>query len=234
MTPETRARRALYRRSILDLTRENTRKVVADLGAADRRKIDEYLTSIREVETADRERRKRQSRTGSAGREALRHPVPVRRYLKLMFDLQAIAFQSDLTRVSTLMLGREGSVRTYPEIGVADPHHPLTHHRDNPDFIEKVTKINCLHVELFAYFLEKLKATPDGDGTLLDHSPILYGSALSDGNSHAHYNLPLAGGRRRDRHGRTAYPSGAEDSGDEPVSVTLMPMRFGVAAESFG
>jgi hypothetical protein len=112
-------------------------------------------------------------------------------YVKLMFDLQVIAFQSDLSRVSTMMLGREGSVRTYPEIEVPDPHHPLTHHRGHPDFIEKVTKINCFHVDLFAYFVGKLKATQDGDGTLLDHSAILYGGALSDGNVHSNSNLPL-------------------------------------------
>ena len=102
-----------------------------------------------------------------------------------------LSFQSDLTRVSTMMLGREGSVRTYPEIGVPDPHHPLTHHRGHPDFIEKVTKINCYHVELFAYFVGKLKATADGDGSLLDHSSILYGAALSDGNAHSNSDLPL-------------------------------------------
>ena len=132
-------------------------------------------------------------------------PFEFSQYVKLMFDLQAIAFQSDLTRVSTMMLGREGSVRTYPEIGVPDPHHPLTHHRGHPDFIEKVTKINCYHVELFAYFLEKLKSTADGDGSLLDHSAILYGGALSDGNQHSNTNLPLliaghAGGIRGGRH----------------------------------
>ena len=108
-----------------------------------------------------------------------------------MFDLQAIAFQSDLTRVSTMMIGREGSVRVYPEIGVPDPHHPLTHHRGHPDFIEKVTKINCFHAELFAHFVAKLKAMPEGDGTVLDHSAILYGGALSDGNAHSNVNLPL-------------------------------------------
>ncbi len=90
-----------------------------------------------------------------------------------------------------MMLGSEGSVRTYPEIDVPDPHHPLTHHRGHPDFIEKVTKINCFHVELFAGFVGKLKATPDGDGSLLDHSALLYGSALSDGNSHSNSDLPL-------------------------------------------
>jgi hypothetical protein len=104
-----------------------------------------------------------------------------------------------------MMLGREGSVRAYPEIGVPDPHHPLTHHRGHPDFIEKVTKINTFHVELFAGFVERLKATPDGDGTLLDHSAILYGGALSDGNAHSNSDLPLlvaghAGGLRGGRH----------------------------------
>jgi hypothetical protein len=90
-----------------------------------------------------------------------------------------------------MMLGREGSVRTYPEIGVPDPHHPLTHHRGHPDFIEKITKINCFHVALFAKFVEKLKATTEGEGTLLDRSAILYGSALSDGNAHSNFDLPL-------------------------------------------
>ena len=104
-----------------------------------------------------------------------------------------------------MMLGREGSVRTYPEIGVPDPHHPLTHHRGHPDFIEKVQKINRFHVELFAHFVERLKATADGDGSLLDHSVVLYGSALSDGNAHSNSDLPLlvaghAGGLPGGRH----------------------------------
>ena len=116
---------------------------MTDLGAADRRKMDEYLTSIREVETRIASRRE-----GPVTPPVARSPPAFRssyaEYVKLMFDLQVIAFQSDLTRVSTMMLGREGSVRTYPEIGVPDPHHPLTHHRGHPDFIEKVTKINSL------------------------------------------------------------------------------------------
>jgi len=131
-------------------------------------------------------------------------PFEYSEYVKLMFDLQVIAFQADLTRVSTMMLGREGSVRTYPEIGVPDPHHPLTHHRGHPDFIEKVQKINRFHVELFAHFVQKLKTTADGDGSLLDRSAILYGSALSDGNAHSNADLPLlvaghAGGIRGGR-----------------------------------
>ena len=203
LDPQTRARRALYRKSILDRTRENAEKLASDLGASDKRKLDEYLTGIREVE------RRIQNSENDKRLPPIEKPsgIPFEfsQYVKLMFDLQVIAFQSDLTRVSTMMLGREGSVRTYPEIGVPDPHHPLTHHRGHPDFIEKVTKINCYHIELFAYFLEKLKSTADGDGSLLDHSAILYGGALSDGNQHSNTNLPLlvaghAGGIRGGRH----------------------------------
>ncbi len=189
LSPEVRARRALYRKSILDQTRDNTQRLMLGLGPADRRKMDEYLTGVREVE----------ARITSAEKDQIAPPVEkpsgipfeYADYVKLMFDLQVIAFQADLTRVSTMMLGREGSVRTYPERGVPDPHHPLTHHRGHPDFIEKVTKINCYHVELFAGFVQKLKSTADGDGTLLDHSAILYGGALSDGNAHSNFDLPL-------------------------------------------
>jgi hypothetical protein len=203
LSPEVRARRTVYRKSILDHTRENTQRLMIDLGPADRRRMDQYLTGIREVEM----------RLAAAQKDQVTPPVEkpsgipfeYPEYVKLMFDLQVIAFQADLTRVSTMMLGREGSVRTYPEIGVPDPHHPLTHHRGHPDFIEKVTKINAFHVELFAGFVERLKATSDGDGTLLDHCAILYGSALSDGNAHSNSDLPLlvaghAGGLRGGRH----------------------------------
>jgi hypothetical protein len=230
LPPQTRARRALYRTSILDRTRESTQKLVSDLGAADRRKIDEYLTAVRDVE----------KRIAEAGQDTSVPPIDkpsgipfqFSDYVKLMFDLQTIAFQSDLTRVATMMFGREGSVRAYPEIAVPDPHHPLTHHRGHPDFIEKVTKINCFHAELFAYFLHKLKTTADGDGTLLDHSSILYGSALADGNTHQKTNLPLlvagrSGGRRGGRH--------IVNSGREPVSNLFLALMDSVGApmESF-
>ncbi len=203
LSPEIRARRALYRKSILDHTREDAQRLMTGLGPADQRRMDQFLTGIREIEM----------RIAASERDPITPPsekpsgIPFeyRDYVKVMFDLQAIAFQADLTRVSTMMLGREGSVRAYPEIGVPDPHHPLTHHRGHPDFIEKVTKINTFHVELFAGFVERLKATPDGDGTLLDHSAILYGGALSDGNAHSNSDLPLlvaghAGGLRGGRH----------------------------------
>lgn len=227
LSPETRARRALYRKSILDLTRESTQQLVTELGAADKRKMDEYLTSIREVEKRITYAEKDQRIPTSDKPSGIPFEFPD--YARLMLDLQVVAFQSDLSRVSTIMFGREGSVRTYPEIGVSDPHHPLTHHRGHPDFIERVTKINCLHVELFAYFLERLKSTQDGEGSLLDRSAILYGGALSDGNSHSNTDLPLlvAGGRRSGCH--VAAPK-------QPVANLFVDLlnRVGILTESFG
>lgn len=227
----TRARRALYKKSILDATRETTASLVGTLGAQDKRKMDEYLTSIREVEA--RIKKAESDPEIPMGEKPSGIPFAYTEYVKLMFDLQVVAFQSDISRVSTMMLGREGSVRTYPEIGVPDPHHPLTHHRGHPDFIEKVIKINTFHVQLFSYFVERLKATADGDGTLLDHSTILYGAALSDGNQHSNHNLPLvvaghAGGQKGGFH--MAAPK------ETPAANLFVDMmnRAGVKAEKFG
>jgi hypothetical protein len=191
LDPATRARRAEYRRSILDLVREDTRKLVGTLGATDRRKIDEYLTAVREVERRIQKAEKDNRALSPGIEKPAGIPVEFTEYLKLMYDLMVVAFQTDLTRVSTLMVGREGSMRVYPEIGIPDPHHPLTHHFNRADWIEKVTKINTLHVEMLAYFLGKLKSTPEGYGNLLDHSMIVYGSGLSDGNRHTHEDLPV-------------------------------------------
>ena len=226
LSPEVRARRALYRRSILDESRDDAQKLVSTLGAADKRKVEQYLSSIRDVEIAIAETEKDKRIPPIEKPSGI--PFEYRQYVKLMFDLQVAAFQQDLTRVSTMMLGREGSVRTYPEIGVPDPHHPLTHHRGHPDFIEKVTRINSYHVELFAYFLEKLRATREGEGTLLDHSTILYGGALSDGNAHSRVNLPLlvAGGCGRWQGGRhvAAQP--------QPVANLFVEMMNSVGMET--
>ena len=195
LDPETRARRSRYRKSILDMSRERTQELNKKLGPNDRRKLDEYLFTVRDIEQrierAEKENREIQPSIEKPGGV----PVDFRDYVKLMYDLQLVAFQTDVTRVTTLMVGREGSNRVYPEINIADPHHPLTHHRNNAEWIEKVTKINCLHVELLAYFLNKLKSTSDGDGTLLDHSMVMYGSGLSDGNRHIHEDLPIVLGR---------------------------------------
>ncbi|MCU1325561.1 MAG: hypothetical protein JWN34_931, partial [Bryobacterales bacterium] len=139
-------------------------------------------------------------------------PVDFAEYAKLMFDLQILAFQADLTRVSTFMLGREGSVRTYAEIGVSDPHHPISHHQNKADFLEKLAKINTFHAELFAYYVDRMKNTQDGDGTLLDHSMLVYGGGLNDSNRHLHENLPtvLVGrGNGKLKPGRhVIYPEG--------------------------
>lgn len=233
LPPETRARRLRHRRSILDLVSERTARLTVDLGPSDRRKLDEYLSSIREIER--RIEIAEQDLTGitPAIDKPTGIPVQYTDYVKLMFDLQVIAFQTDLTRVVTMMMGREGSMRTYPEIGVPDPHHPLTHHRGNAEWIERVTKINTLHTELFAGFLKRLKATPDGDGTLLDHSMIVYGSGLSDGNRHTHEDLPVllvgrGGGFRHGSH--IVHP---KDTPMTNLYLTLLD-RMGVQQEKIG
>jgi len=233
LPPETRARRLQYRRSILDLVGERTTKLSGDLGASDRRKLDEYLTSIREIEQRIEKAEKDLTGLVPTIDKPSGVPVEYKDYVNLMFDLQLIAFQTDMTRVVTMMMGREGSLRTYGEIGVPDPHHPLTHHRGNPEWIEKVTKVNTLHIELFGAFIQKMKATPDGDGSLLDHSMIVYGSGLSDGNRHSHEDLPLmivggGGGFRRNTH--VSY---AKDTPMTNLFVTLLD-RMGVPSEKVG
>jgi hypothetical protein len=233
LPPEVRKRRLLHRRSILDLVTDRTASLMGELGPADRLKLDDYLSSVRDIEL-----RIQKAETDFTGvlpniEKPTGIPVEYAEYVKLMFDLQIVAFQTDSTRVVTMMMGREGSGRTYPEIGVPDPHHPLTHHRGNPEWIEKVKKINTLHMELFAGFLKKLKETSDGDGTLFDHSLIVYGSGLSDGNRHTHNDLPVlvAGGGGNFRLGRhLVYPI------DTPMTnfyLTLLD-RMGVHEEQIG
>ena len=233
LAPEVRARRLRYRRSILDLVGERTTSLAADLGAADRRKLDEYLSSIREIER--RIERAEADLTGLTPTIDKPSGIPVlyADYVNLMFDLQLIAFQTDMTRVVTMMMGREGSMRTYPEIGVPDPHHPLTHHRGNAEWIERVTRVNTMHMELFAGFIKKMKETPDGDGCLLDHSVVVYGSGLSDGNRHTHEDLPvLLVGKGADfRLGsHIVYPQGTPMTN---LYMTLLD-RMGVQAEKLG
>jgi uncharacterized protein DUF1552 len=210
LDPEARARRAASRRSVLDVVAGRAQTLERELGPSDRRKLDEYLTGVREVERQI-ERAETDSREVVPPFEKPEGiPAVYADYVKLMFDLQLAAFQADLTRIVTFMLGREGSLQTYPEIGVPDSHHPLTHHRDQPDLVEKVAKINAFHVELFAYFLGKLKAAAEGDESLLDRATIVYGSGLADGNRHTHEDLPIlvaGGGAGRMAGGRhVIYP----------------------------
>ena len=233
LTPEARARRLRYRRSILDLVGERTKELSADLGPSDRRKLDEYLSSIREIEQRIEKAEKDPTGLTPTIDKPTGIPVLYADYINLMFDLQIIAFQTDSTRIVTTMMGREGSMRTYPEIGVPDPHHPLTHHRNNEEWIQRVTKINAMHMELFAGFVAKMKATPDGDGTLLDHSVIVYGSGLADGNRHTHEDLPVVivgngHGLRLGTH--VVYP---KDTPMTNLYLTLLD-KVGVRTESLG
>ncbi len=195
--PALRARRALLRRSILDVVQERTQKLMNNLGTGDKRKMDEYLTGVRQVEhRIQMAENDKQQFTPTMDKPA-GIPETYSDYVKLMFDLQVLAYQADITRVSSLQLGREASVRTYGEIGVPDPHHPISHHRNIPELMDKISKINTFHVSLFAYFLDRLQNTKDSDGSpLLDHMMVVYGSAICDGNSHTHKDLPvlLAGG----------------------------------------
>ena len=191
-------REALKKRaSLLDSVMSEITRLGQQLGAQDRNRVDEYLQTIREVE-----RRIQQAEASVAENPLpdLDRPIGVpaayAEHARLMFDLQVLALQGDITRVITFQLARETSNRTYPEIGVSDPHHPLTHHGNDPEKVAKVALINRFHVSLFADFLMKLQATPEAGGTLLDHSLYLYGSGMGNPNLHDHKNLPIlvAGG----------------------------------------
>jgi hypothetical protein len=200
LSPQERARRAAERSSILDLVSEDTRRLQGNLGQTDRRKMDEYLFAIREIEKQIQKAEKEHSEYAPGFDKPAGVPVLFRDYLKVMFDLQIAALQTDMTRVITFMYGREASQRTYGEIGIPDPHHPLTHHQGKKDWIEKVTRINAYHTQNFAYFLDKLKSTPDGDGSLLDHCSVVYGGGISEGNTHSKANIPtLLAGRANGR-----------------------------------
>lgn len=192
-------RRAALRRqaSLLDALADEISRLKRDVGAADRARIDQYLESVREVE------RRIDKADSDVNRGKLRDlerplgvPASYEEHAKLMFDLQVLAMQGDVTRVMTFQLARETSKRSYPEIGVPDSHHPLSHHGNNPDKIARMAKINRFHISLFAYFLQKLAKTPEADGTLLDHTLCLYGSGMGNPNVHDHTNLPtiVAGG----------------------------------------
>src|SRR5436309_719564 len=191
-------RAALKKRaSLLDSVMDELARLQKSLGPRDRTRVSQYLESVRDVE------RRIQQAEAAAGENPLPDldrptgvPAAYADHARLMFDLQMLALQGDITRVITFQLARETSNRTYAEIGVSEPHHPLTHHGNDPEKIAKVAKINQFHVSLFAYFLERLKATPEGDGTLLDHSLYLYGSGIGNPNVHDHSNLPVlvAGG----------------------------------------
>jgi Protein of unknown function (DUF1552) len=233
--PKVRARLKQNRQSMLDFIAEDTRQLMGTLGASDRRKIDEYLTSLREIE-------KRIVRVEVENRELTPEtekptgvPTGFVEHATLNNDLLAVALQADVTRVATLLYAKEGSTRSYPELGFADAHHPLTHHRGRAELIEKATKIECHHMEQFAYLVQKLKSIQEGDGTLLDHSMVVYGSSMSDPNQHLHYNLPCVvlgrgdGSLKPGRH--IIYPN--NDTPQTNLWLTLLD-RMGVRTERLG
>jgi hypothetical protein len=223
------------RASLLDSFREDIGALKRAVGASDGVRVDQYLDSVREIE-------RQIQRAEAAGAEDLSpdidRPVGVPAafgdHAALMFDLQLLALQADITRVITFQFTRELSNRTYPEIGVPDPHHPTSHHGNDPIKIEKIAKINTFHVSIFAEFLEKLKATPDGEGTLLDNTIYLYGSGMGNPSLHDHVNLPIlvAGGAstglRGGRH--IKYENGTPLAN---LHMTLLD-RVGVHLDSFG
>ena len=233
-TPEQRRAALKTRASLLDSVTSEIKRLKNRVGAADRNKIDGYLESIREVER----------RIHLAESTAKDHPLPdldrpvgvpaaYADHARMMFDLQLLAFQGAITRVVSFQLAREASTRTYPEIGVPDPHHPVTHHGNNPEKLEKVAKINRFHVSLFADFLERMDKIPEGNGSLLDHSLYMYGSGMGDPDKHDHSNLPIlvaggaAGKMRGGRHIRYQEPTPLSN-----LHLTLLN-KVGVPMETF-
>ncbi len=220
--------------SLLDWMKDDISRLQRNLCPSDRTKVNQYLDTVREVE---RRIQKAEAEAADSRLPDLDRPVGVPAsyadHARLMFDLQVLALQGDVTRVITFQLARETSTRTYPEIGVPDPHHPLTHNGGDPEKLAKVAKINAFHVSLFAYFLERLKATPDGNGSLLDHSIYLYGSGMGNPDVHDHVNLPIlvagggAGKLKGGRHIRYEKPTPLAN-----LHLTLLD-KVGVHLDSF-
>ena len=234
-TPAERRVALRERASLLDSIADDMNRLKRELGASDQARVSEYLDSIREVE-----RRIQNAEADSKDNSLpdLERPMGVPAsyadHARLMFDLQLLAFQGDITRVTTFQIARETSNRTYPEIGVPDPHHPLSHHGDDPDKIARMAKINAFHVSLFAEYLEKLQNTREGNGSLLDNVLLLYGSGIGNPNVHNHTNLPIilaggaAGGMKGNRHVRYKKPTPLAN-----LHLTILD-KVGVKLDTFG
>jgi uncharacterized protein DUF1552 len=236
--PVKRAQAQQARGSIMDVVLGSAQRLKNTLGATDQHKLDEYMFAVRDIEKRI-EKAEQENASGTAvvppiDAPASSVPVLFQEHARLMYDLMVVAFQTNATRIITLQIATEGSGRAYREVGISEGHHGLTHHMGDTEKIEKVTQINELHVKQFAYFLDKMKHTQDGDGTLLDHSMIIYGSGIADGNRHAHDNVPtiLAGrGGGPLRPGRyIKYPK------ETPIANLWLSMlhRMGVAEEKIG
>jgi hypothetical protein len=233
-SPGARSNRYAASRSVLDLVMEQTRGLQGKLGGTDRHKLDEYLSSVRAIESRIQKTERDEVQVPANVEKPAGVPLNYAEHARLLFDLLVVAMRTDSTRVATFMMAREGGMKPYPEIGVPEAHHSISHHRNDPVLMEKVAKINCYHLEQFAYLVGKMKETPDGDGSLLDHSVLVYGSGLSDPNRHDHNDLPTliagnAGGRiRTGRH--------LVFKDDTPMSNLHLSLLdcVGVPAEHFG
>ena len=231
------ARRQLYRKSILDFVTDDSKRLNRLLGAGDKRKFDEFTNSIREIE-----KRIESAKLAEAKYRTMAPPMErpdgipgtTEAHMKLMCDLLVLAFQMDVTRISSVMVAREGSNRRYTDLGISEGHHALSHHGRKKEKLEQIQKIDAFHVRQFAYFLEKMKSVKEGAGTLLDNSMVMIGSGISDGNRHSHVNLPVllagrAGGAiKPGRH--VVYPK------DTPLCNLYASMldNMGVKADRFG
>ena len=228
-----------FQRGILDLVADDVKRLAPGLGATDRAKLNEYLESVRDIERRITVAEEQSGRELPSFERPAGIPAVFSDHVKLMFDLQVLAWQTDMTRMTTFMMGREQNTRSYKELGYAEAYHALSHHQYDPAKILKVQQIDLLHVKCLAYFINKLRNTPDGDGTLLDHAMVVYGGALSDGNLHVHNNLPillLGGGAGRAgveklRGGRhVRFP---EDTPTTNLFLALLD-RMGIALDNFG
>ena len=233
-TADQRLARMRTDRSLLDFVADDLAHLQRELGSGDRKKLDDYLTNVREIE------RRIQRAEQTARTQADVPPAPVGvpesyvEHVSLLFDLLALALQTDQTRVFTFMMAREVSQRTYPEIGVTEPHHSISHHGNRPAAIEGHAKLNAYHLSMVAKFLEKLRATPDGDGSLLDHSLVLYGSGMSDGNGHTGSPLPhvLIGGASGRMKGNRHIVM--PENTPMPNLLLAIAQKSGVEQERFG
>lgn len=227
------ARRRHHQQSILDFVHDDAKRLNKRLGSNDRGKLDEYLTAVRDMETRiERAESFRVEKPETPQPEGI--PESYREHIRLQFDLMALAFETDSTRISTFMLAHDGSNRPFPELGIHSGHHELSHHRNNAQHLEKIAKIDRFYTEQLVYFLERLKNTPEGEGNLLDHSMIVYGGGIGDGNRHNHEDLPviLAGG------GNGKLNPGRLIEAPEGTPMTNLYLslldRMGVEAERIG
>ena len=233
-TREDRLARMKTDRSLLDFVADDLRDVQSGIGARDRVRLDQYLDHVREIERRIRHAEQQAESLLAVPNAPVGVPESFEEHVTLLFDLLAVAYQADLTRVFTFMLGRELSQRTYPHIGVTEPHHSISHHGNRPPAIEGHAKVNTYHLTLFAKFIEGLRSTPDGDGSLLDHSLILYGSGMGNGNVHSADLLPtlLVGGAAGSVKGGRHIVAGAlTPNADLLIS---MAERFDIGLERFG